>query len=198
MATAAPFRVTFETSSGTRLSVSDETGRRIEDASGATYTYVDATNRRYVLESADGFREVIDNVTELFSGLGRDVIAAFASVEEYRRVVAEHGERLADAWEKAERLLLMFLDDNQRKTWSKGHYFDVRSQSGRRFRIFLNRSGNVCEIPENFLGIRVDTRYHPTYCIGTTVDVPLPDQLLAQKLMLEYREEEFFRIANRV
>jgi hypothetical protein len=92
------------------------------------------------------------------------------------------------AEKKAEKLLLESLNKEQKKHWKERQEFVVLSQSGRKFRIVAGRTKNVHEIDEH--GNRLTD-----FCIVAN-DVPVPDQLLAQKLLLEHAEAEFLRLAN--
>lgn len=92
---------------------------------------------------------------------------------------------------KAKELLLSCLDESQRWQLEAHDFFDVRSQSGRIFRIHSDWSLNITEI-----GAFGKTK--GWYCIirAGNEDVPLYDQMLMQKLMIEANEKEFLRTAK--
>lgn len=104
-----------------------------------------------------------------------------------RAVQASEARDWQEAHERSMRLLRSALSERQREELARG-YFEVCAPSGRRYRVYSDSaSGNVQEH---------DDRGHlSTYC-AHPVGVPLGDQLLAQKLMLETDEEEFLRVAN--
>lgn len=119
--------------------------------------------------------------------------AALLNEEETLRIQSEVIERetkKAEALQRANDLLMMCLSGRQRSDWRKHSFFEVRSQSGKTFRITNGYSMNVHELDENGRAVR-------THCIVPKgVEVPVPDQLLMQKLMLETNEAEFMRVAN--
>jgi hypothetical protein len=102
---------------------------------------------------------------------------------ERKRVIV----RRASARMRALSLLLDQMTDEQRATYHEhGHFsktmYRIRGQSF---------AGNVDVLT-------VDGRVSMRLCAHANAnEIPLPDQLLAQKLMLEFNEDEFLRIANR-
>lgn len=100
-------------------------------------------------------------------------------------------ERLArQAQDRAERLLVAHLDDDQRKEYEAHRRFHVVGADGKRYEVDAQRRmHNVYEL--NAKGER--TLEHCIYARG---DVPLADNALAQKLMLETDVSAFVRIAN--
>lgn len=110
-------------------------------------------------------------------------------VEQQRRILLEHAE-YEKALQKANDLLMTFLNDEQRKTYQREQFFDLTSQSGKRFRITYGYSLNVYKL--NKWG-----EYEICYCVVPDGEnIPIPDQMLAQKLMLEHQEKEFIRVSN--
>jgi hypothetical protein len=115
---------------------------------------------------------------------------------EAQRVAAEVAKVAAEAKAKAEKeaadraeeILLEHLEEPQKKQWKERQEFVVLSQTGRKFKITKQRNQNVLEI--NRLGKRMQG-----FCI-VRPDVPLSDQLLMQKLLLEHAEDDFMRIAH--
>lgn len=84
---------------------------------------------------------------------------------------------------KARQLLLRNLDAGQEKSFKKDGSFRVTAKDGKVYTIKTARSFNV--VAED--GTK--------YC-GQTVDTPVEDQMLAQKLLLEHEPEKFFKNAN--
>ncbi len=102
-----------------------------------------------------------------------------------------HAERLphAEANDKAHALLQSVLSEQQWAPLKAAGYFDVIARgSKRRYRIFRGSHGNVFALGEG-------GGYAMKYC-GQPQNLPPDDILLAQKLQIEYAEDEFLRLAN--
>jgi hypothetical protein len=98
-------------------------------------------------------------------------------------------ERVA-ARERAKRLLLESLDEEQKKQYAKDKFFYVLSEKGdRRYRIKQGSHGNV-EL------VNPEGRVVHRYCAAPTGRVPEEDAMLAQKLFLELNEQDFLKVAN--
>ena len=85
---------------------------------------------------------------------------------------------------RAEALLWAWLSPAQRQQYRRRRWFEVTTASGRRYRIL--RGGVV--------------RLHPRgsgYCIEATSPVPVADEMLANKLLLETDERRFLATAHR-
>lgn len=102
--------------------------------------------------------------------------------EEYERQQVEG----AEASRVARELLLELLTPEQQRTFIETHHFDVRSQRGRTYRLYMG---------SNTALLGADGLPDITYCIHTS-GVPREDELLGFKLLLEANEEEFLRVAN--
>jgi hypothetical protein len=89
---------------------------------------------------------------------------------------------------EAERLLMSNLSPEQRMDFTQHRHFDVISQSGKRFRIHAGRSQNI-------YGLDRRGDVISTHCIVAERDIPICDQLLMQKLVLEYDEQRFINEA---
>ena len=85
---------------------------------------------------------------------------------------------------RAEALLWAWLSPAQRKQYRARRWFEVMTTSGRRYRIL--RGGVV----------RIDPR-GSGYCIEATSPVPVADEMLANKLLLETDERRFLATAHR-
>jgi hypothetical protein len=85
---------------------------------------------------------------------------------------------------RAEALLWAWLSPAQRQQYRARRWFEVTTASGRRYRILR---GGVA---------RVDPR-GSGYCIEATSPVPVADEMLANKLLLETDERRFLATAHR-
>jgi hypothetical protein len=86
-------------------------------------------------------------------------------------------------------LLLKNLSARQRQQYEAFGYFDVSgSDTGRRYRIFHGRFGNVRELGPN-------DRVSIGKCFLPEGDLVAGDCMLAQKIALENRESAVLRIA---
>lgn len=116
--------------------------------------------------------------------------------EEQRQAELERVQQRDAAKLRARELLFEHLTPQQRDTFDANGWFIVQGgQSKTRYRIRAAESmaGNVDVLSP------VDQR-HATHRLCAHVPigmVPLGDQLLAQKIMLELAEDEFLRTANR-
>lgn len=91
-------------------------------------------------------------------------------------------------------LLLSFLSDEQRRTFGQhGWFIVVGGQSGRRYRIRGGTyAGNV-----DLLAANDNYKVEARFCGHCDASIPLGDQLLAQKVMLEVDEPAYIALANR-
>lgn len=105
--------------------------------------------------------------------------------EQRRERRQREAAELEAAKERAEELLVSYLDEVQRGELRVHNRFHVTTTSGRRYCINRGRAGNVRR-PE-------DRR---VFCIHDYEGLPEADTMLAQKLLLEADEEAFLRIAN--
>jgi hypothetical protein len=85
---------------------------------------------------------------------------------------------------RAEALLWAWLSPAQRKQYRARRWFEVTTASGRRYRIL--RGGVVRRDPRG-----------SGYCIEATSPVPVADEMLASKLLLETDERRFLATAHR-
>ena len=111
--------------------------------------------------------------------------------EQQARAVRHHSKA---AKARAQSLLIAKLSQEQRKTYEEKKWFVVEGgQSGMRYRIREDVSlvANIDVLHEDGSVVR-------RLCAHCGLrEVPLGDQLLMQKLMLETAEDDFLRIANR-
>jgi hypothetical protein len=95
-----------------------------------------------------------------------------------------------EADQRAMALLCRFLTPAQRKELEEHKHFHVRSFSGQLFRIEWGWARNIRLIDEK------TNKPVRGFCIHPRSQVPVADNLLAQKLMLEGSEPEFLNTAN--
>lgn len=109
----------------------------------------------------------------------RERVAAAAKQAEDARKAAR---------DKARALLVSMLNEKQREQLQREMFFEIVSQSQKRYRIRQGTHGNVRLLDA---GGKEVTRY-----CGQPNGVPDEDAMLAQKLQLEYDEASFLRLAN--
>jgi hypothetical protein len=102
---------------------------------------------------------------------------------------AEEAKKREAAEKRAEELLMSVLSEEQRQTFKKDGHFIVR-RGDRRYRIRRGWSGNVDVIDR-------DGRLSHRMCIHPRENVPICDNLVAQKLMLEACEDHMISVANK-
>lgn len=105
---------------------------------------------------------------------------------------ATRQEKIA-ATRKAEDMLKSMLDDRQRSSYSETASFEVlvtRTGEIRRYLVERDWAGNVFRVDQH--GRKIER-----FCIHPEKQIPLPDNMLAQKLLLEADEQTFLRTANR-
>lgn len=108
-----------------------------------------------------------------------------------QRQEAEAKRKVAD--ERAKQILLEHLTPEQRDTVEKNGWFTIEGgRTGKIYRIKskVGVSGNIEELDPAGKVIA-------SYCCHLSHDHPQPDHHLAQKLMLEWDEDEFLRLANK-
>lgn len=120
-------------------------------------------------------------------------------IVERERIAAEQRQRATEATARrnaahtrAKELLFEHLTPKQRETFDKNGWFVVEGgRSKQTYRINIHSSSGNIEIMQ---GRRAT---HRLCCHCSDRLIPLHDQLLAQKLMLEFAEDDFLRLANR-
>ena len=99
-----------------------------------------------------------------------------------------------EAKKRARDLLLARLTDEQRRTFIENKWFMVEGgATKKRYRI-RDKGDLIANI--DVLADTSDEIAHHLCGHARIADIPLEDQLLTQKLMLEFDEQEFLRIAN--
>jgi hypothetical protein len=115
--------------------------------------------------------------------------------EEEMQAARERAEQAAkemgEARKRAHALLLEHLTPAQRETFEKNKWFIVEGgKTGKRFKIFSNGyAGNVHELDAHDKMVN-------RLCCHANAGIPLEDQLLTQKVLLEWDEEHFYKTAN--
>jgi hypothetical protein len=113
------------------------------------------------------------------------------AIAEANRIEMERAKERRLSSEKAKQLLLEHLTSEQRETVEKNGWFVIEGgRSKKRYRI---RSSGVTGNVEEMDGERVIAKY----CCHISHSYPRSDHHLTQKLMLEWDEETFLRLANK-
>ena len=116
----------------------------------------------------------------------------YEQTEEQKAAAKKAKDERAAAKERAERLLEENLSESQREELATQRYFTVEGGGSKRtYRVKagLGVHGNVVEVDEQ-------GREVANLCAAPRGDLPEADALIAQKLWLEHREEEFRQVAN--
>lgn len=103
---------------------------------------------------------------------------------------AKREETQKQAKERALKLLMDNLTEQQIKNFEENRCIDIEGKSGDRYKISVGRTRNI-----QVFGKDGQTKYH--LCAHPDLNVPDEDTVLAQKLMIQTDEEAFLRIANR-
>jgi len=117
------------------------------------------------------------------AGLAAAVVLVPCLVIQLRRAWAA-GVRRRRARLRAEALLWAWLSPAQRSQYRRRRWFGVTTASGRRYRVLRG------------LVVRLGPR-GSGYCIEATSPVPVADEMLANKLLLETDERRFLATAHR-
>ncbi|SRR6266536_1181486 len=108
---------------------------------------------------------------------------AHSSLAPVRRVKDARARRRR-AEMRAEALLLGWLSPGQRAQYGSRGWFEVRTPSGHRYGVWPRKV------------VRLDAR-RSAYCIEAMAWVPVADEMLAKKLLLETDERRFLATAHR-
>jgi hypothetical protein len=117
------------------------------------------------------------------AGLAAAVVLVPCLPSLIRRCWAALGRR-RQARLRAEALLWAWLSPAQRRQYRTRRWFEVTTASGRRYRILR---GGVVRLDPPGSG----------FCIEATSPVPVADEMLANKLLLETDERRFLATAHR-
>lgn len=109
--------------------------------------------------------------------------------EDVARRVDAGRQRAEAAQQKAEQLLREHLTPEQERAWQENRAIFVTGQSGKRYQIKEGHTHNVFEVDEAGRPVR-------EFCVHVGFHVPKADNVLAQKLALQFNEAELLRRAN--
>lgn len=112
-----------------------------------------------------------------------------------RRREEEFRRHSIDAQNRARELLLRHLTEEQRESFLQNKFFVVEGRSKTRYRI-EDRGHMVANVAVLVRHVGMEVVQH-RLCGHLERRIPMGDQLLAQKFMLEGAEDEFLRLANR-
>jgi len=94
------------------------------------------------------------------------------------------------ATKKAAKLLRRHLDKDQKSEFRRFKHFHVRSSDGFLYRIENSSCWNVSRVEDGEVTAK--------FCVIFKVfNIPIPDQMLIQKFMLQSHPDQFFKIANK-
>lgn len=141
-----------------------------------------------------------DFVAELLTTTSLQPEAVLSVVEpfdaSFAHVVAQR-ERAA-AQEKGRQLLLVNLDDEQRRTFEEGEWFIVTGSEGGRYCLHLGMAGNIFRAIDPPAPHRQEAHRGGGYCVHVRDAhlIPDTDNTLAQALLIKHDEPEFRRLAR--
>ena len=174
---------------------SDTSGGYITTA--ATTTSSTTTSTSYITWTESATTAATTTSTG-YHPLGRTYVAtqwrAYHSYEaEQTRQEAIISRHWIKARKRANELLLSQLTPEQRKTFKDNKWFVVEGgESKQRYRIRA-----VDHLVANIDVLDGESVKHRLCAHADLATIPLGDQLLAQKMMIEAAEDEFLRVANR-
>lgn len=137
-------------------------------------------------------RAVAEHDTQEAERIQRRIAERERVQQEREAQYREDQARRAAAIKVAHDLLLEHLTEAQRKTFAKNGWFVV--EGGRSKTQYRIRSGSIAGNIDVMSGKRAT---HRLCCHAPDHVMPHGDHLLAQKMMLEYAEDDFLKIANR-
>lgn len=134
----------------------------------------------------------LDGLQAAGLGGGPPMTARESAVQnEYQQRLAVVAKLQVEALQRATELLVATLSPQQAAEFKSTQAFTVHSKTGDRiYRVTYGTAGNVYELSK-------EGRKVAKYCIHPSEDVPVPDVMLAQKLMLETDEKQFLKVANK-
>lgn len=109
--------------------------------------------------------------------------------QEYEDRIRREREEKDAADKRAEELLVEHLNGRQRRQYRKDKSFTMVGRDGNRYRVTRAWGGHVLRISKGGKPLE-------RWCVHPDRTVPLPDNQLIAKLMLETNPEEYRRIAN--
>lgn len=121
-----------------------------------------------------------------------EVAAGARRLEEERQRLRARQEQEQLANDRAEALLRAHLNAEQLAQLEAKRYFElelISNKARKRYRIERGQSQNILQLDDSGKPIR-------RFCVVAAARVPVADQMLMQKLMLEYEEDRFLKTAN--
>lgn len=109
--------------------------------------------------------------------------------EKWRIAEEERKRKEAAAEARANELLLRHLTKDQGEMYKKEKKFVVYGEDGKSYQVGYGWSGNVVEMSKDGKPVK-------RYCIHPAQQIPIPDHMLSQKLMLETDSKRFREVAN--
>jgi hypothetical protein len=103
---------------------------------------------------------------------------------------AKRAEKEKAAKQRAEKFLVEHLTSEQAKQYTEQKKFRIRSHSGKLYELDCTKKMHNIHMVDD-AGKRL-----MEFCIYQTGQCPLPDNHLAQKLLLEHDEQKFLKVAN--
>jgi hypothetical protein len=159
----------------------------------ATQIYAPAIRRLSDQELYD--RAIAEHDQQEADRLSRIMLERRLASEQRADEQREREARRVSAHDKAKQLLLAHLSPAQQETFTKNGWFMVEGgKTKTRYRIRSNTLVANVDVLEHQ---RDDKITHRLCGHIPTQQVPLGDHLLAQKMMLEFAEQDFLRLANR-
>ncbi len=149
------------------------------------------TNSTTVAQTIDAWQNWITTYNSKGKWIGQQPHEQERARELQERI-ARADRELKERDQRAQGLLMSYLNPIQRADLEKNGWFLVDGKSGARYRIRKGSlTGNVDVLNED------GSVRHRLCAHDRMIGTPLHDQLLAQKFHLEHYEAEFLRIANR-
>jgi len=119
-----------------------------------------------------------------------------ADLDAMRRRYEQDREQQEAALKRSREFLFEYLNDDQRKQMETEGYFSLIAPSGRYYEIKPLNSFNVFVMSDTHWAVGYEG-WRGVMCVQPDgVNVPIYDQMLMQKLMIETDEENFIAIAN--
>ncbi len=112
------------------------------------------------------------------------VLTPLPGLVRWVRQIREAAVCRREAAQRAEALLVGWLSCDQLAQYRRRGWFEVHTAAGHRYGIWPRRV------------VRLDAR-GAGYCIEATIPVPVADEMLANKLLLETDERRFLATAHR-
>lgn len=144
-------------------------------------TWVDASGGALVVQTEELTPEQMRESEERMDAIREETRLRVAADAKKR-------EEKKEASDRALELLIGALSERQLDEWERTKRFTVEGKSGAKYRIKKGRQVNIEELHKN-------GQVKRKLCAHPEMAVPDYDTVLAQKLWLEHREEQFLKVA---